>query len=65
MIFLILAAILIAFILYKRYFPVICVPCIQLKDLNLDRITIIDVRDYNDSYKDPINGAINIPISYL
>lgn len=65
MIFLILAAIIIAFILYIRYFPVICVPCIQLTDLNLNRTTVIDVRDYNDSYKEPINGAINIPISFL
>ena len=61
----ILAAILIAFILYKRYFPVFGLPCIQLKDLELDRITVIDVRDYNDSYKEAIIGAINIPISYL
>lgn len=51
--------------LYQRYFPVLGVRCIQLKVLELDKIMVIDVRDFNVSYKTPIEGAINIPIAYL
>ena len=51
--------------MYNRYFPVFDVQCLPLKDLKRDRIKVIDVRDYNDSYKYPIKGAINIPISYF
>ncbi|MFZ3589751.1 hypothetical protein ACOI1C_10825 [Bacillus sp. DJP31] len=28
-------------------------------------IEIVDVRDYNRSYKQPIHGSTNIPIAYL
>jgi len=51
--------------MYNRYFPVFSVQCLHLKDLKRDRIKIIDVREYNESYRYPINGAINIPIGYL
>ncbi|PLS04746.1 hypothetical protein [Neobacillus cucumis] len=63
--FLILITIIVSIILYKRYFPVLGVHFIKLKDLEVDKIIIIDIRDYNESYKDPIKGSINIPISYL
>jgi hypothetical protein len=31
----------------------------------LDKIKVIDIRDFNESYKNPIKGTINIPIAYL
>ncbi|MCM3570751.1 hypothetical protein [Neobacillus mesonae] len=65
MIILILITLIISFILYKRYFPVLGVHFIHLKDLEVEKIKIIDIRDYNVSYKDPIKGSINIPIAYL
>lgn len=53
MTFLIVCIFVITFSLYRRYVPVLGVRCIYLKDLELDRIKVIDVRDYNESYKDP------------
>ncbi len=35
------------------------------KDLDLEKIIVIDLRDYNESYTKQIEGAINIPIAYL
>jgi rhodanese-related sulfurtransferase len=65
MIYLILALIVILVILYKRYFPVLGVKCSQLEEVDLTILEILDVRDYNESYKNPIEGALNIPIAYL
>jgi rhodanese-related sulfurtransferase len=65
MIYLILASIVILFILYKRYFPVLGVKCYQLGELDLTKLKIIDVRDYNVSYKNPIEDSLNIPLGYL
>jgi hypothetical protein len=65
MTFLILTAIAIAFIFYNRYFPVSGAHFTNVKDLNLDEMKVIDLRDFNDSYKNPINGAVNIPLAYL
>ncbi|MBT2700140.1 hypothetical protein J7E79_22495 [Bacillus sp. ISL-40] len=65
MTFLFFTALAVAFILYNRYFPVFGAFCTNVKDLNLDEIKVIDVRDFNDSYKNPINGAVNIPLAYL
>jgi rhodanese-related sulfurtransferase len=62
---LILTSMAIFYIMYKRYFPVSGARFISLNDLKLDNIKIIDVRDFNESYKDPITGAANIPIAYL
>lgn len=65
MTFLIVITFLVSFILYKRYFPVLGARFIHLKDLELDKIKVIDVRDYNESYAEPIKFAINIPTAYL
>ncbi|WP_019243853.1 MULTISPECIES: hypothetical protein [Bacillus] len=52
--------------LYKRYVPVIGVPC---KHINNDQIeqskVIVDLRDYNDSDKTHLEEAIRIPVAYL
>lgn len=61
----ILSVPLIMYSWYKRYFPVRGVQNYTLADLELDVIKIIDVRDFNESYKEPIKGAINIPLAYL
>ncbi len=64
MILLILTTI-IAINFYRRYFPVFGIHCFNLKDNDLGKIKIIDLRDYNESDKNPINGALNMPIAYL
>jgi len=65
MTFLVACTIVILYFSYKRYFPVFGVRYIHFNELELDNIKIIDVRDYNESFKDPIEGAINLPIAYL
>lgn len=52
-------------VLYKRYFPVADVQNIDCSQLEIEQVTIIDLRDYNVSNHSPILGAINIPIAYL
>lgn len=65
MIILSLIAIFLAYILYKRYIPVRGVPCDDLERLDLEKIFVIDLRDYNESYKYQVKASINIPIAYL
>jgi rhodanese-related sulfurtransferase len=65
MIYLIVASIAILVILYLRYFPALGVKCYQLEALDFTKLKIIDVRDYNVSYKNPIEGSLNIPLGYL
>lgn len=65
MIYLTLASIVILIILYKRYFPVLGVKCYPLGELDLKKMKILDIREYNESYKNPIEGSLNIPLGYL
>ena len=65
MAYLIVLILVIIFILYRRYFPVLGVHRFNLGDLELDEIRVLDVRDYNESYKEPMKGSLNIPIAYL
>jgi rhodanese-related sulfurtransferase len=65
MIVLSICVIVIALILYKRYVPVRGVRNNSWEDLDLKKVAVIDLRDYNESYKTPIKGAKNIPIAYL
>lgn len=55
---------IIAFVFYKRYYPVRGVECGTISPTE-QSIEIVDVRDYNQSYKNPIEGSINIPMAYL
>lgn len=64
----ILFLLLILFILwelYKRYFPVVGTHCEDTLKVNFTVVEVIDVRDYNISYKDIIEKSINIPVAYL
>jgi rhodanese-related sulfurtransferase len=65
MIYLILTSIVIIVIIYNRYFPVRGVKYYQIRDLDLSNVKILDIRDYNDSYKNPIEGSLNVPLGYL
>ncbi|RSD26241.1 sulfurtransferase [Mesobacillus subterraneus] len=49
-------------IIFNRYVPVKNVPPIKGEDQNA---VFVDLRDYQDSAKNPVNGAINIPCGYL
>lgn len=65
MILIFLSMILLIYSLFKRYFPVRGVRYYNLADIELNVTKIIDVRDFNESYKNPIKGAINIPLAYM
>lgn len=65
MLFLILTTFVVALSLYKRYVPVLGVHYTNVRGSYLDKIKVIDIRDFNDSYKNPIKGAVNIPFAYL
>jgi hypothetical protein len=54
-----------AILFFRRYFPILGLKCKKWGEFDIKNINVIDVRDYNDSYKEPISGAINIPIAYL
>jgi len=62
MIYLILVLLI---ILYKRYFPVIGVKYTILEEVDSTKLEIVDLRDYNESYQNPVEGSLNIPIAYL
>lgn len=49
--------------LYKRYAPVMGVPCLKIK--HGYPAVIVDLRDYNISNKKPLADAINIPVAYI
>ncbi|MFT4413396.1 hypothetical protein [Bacillus sp. UMB0728] len=52
--------------LYNRYIPVLRMSYLEISDISKDSSRIIiDIRDYNVTYKQPIKGAINIPVGYL
>ncbi|MDQ0857364.1 hypothetical protein [Bacillus sp. V2I10] len=66
MIYFITSIIVLTFIfIYNRYFPVRGIRCSNMPEQELGKIDVVDLRDYNESYKDPIPGAMNIPIAYL
>jgi len=65
---LVLIAALLAIIsvpIYTRYFPVRGIEYVSLLDIDEGSVKLVDVRDYNQSYKDSIQGAINIPVAYF
>lgn len=63
-IFILIVVIFLVFNL-SRYLPVWGVRCLQMLEIDENSTTIVDVRDYNQSYKDVTQAAINIPVAYL
>jgi hypothetical protein len=62
---LLIFALLISFSLYRRYFPVLNVPCSDRMYSQNDQEVKIDLRDYNTSYGSYVNDTIQIPVAYL
>jgi len=52
-------------VLFARYFPVFGLKEVDINKIESNNFYVIDLRDYNESYKDPIDIGINIPIAYL
>lgn len=52
-------------LIYVRYVPVVGVRCLAMSSLDADSFQCVDVRDYNQSYKEPVPNSINIPIAYI
>ncbi|MFJ7890864.1 rhodanese [Lysinibacillus xylanilyticus] len=51
-------------IIYKRHIPVRQIQECLPQELTVG-MAIVDVRDYNDSYKSLTPNALNLPIAYL
>ncbi|WP_394185651.1 rhodanese-like domain-containing protein [Metabacillus halosaccharovorans] len=56
---------IISYFLFLRSFPVFGLVDIEKKKVETNNFYVIDLRDYNESYKDPLNIGMNIPIAYL
>jgi rhodanese-related sulfurtransferase len=57
-----------AYHLYVRYVPVCCIPTLtlqQLRNIGDARVSIVDLRDYNDSSSVHVENAIHVPVAYL
>jgi hypothetical protein len=61
----ILIAFIVVLLLYK-YFPRQPLPKWTVDEVQKNKETVVlDVRDYNISYKTPIEGAYNLPSAYI
>jgi len=55
---------IIHFLLF-RYYPIYGLHDIDKNEIEINNQFVIDIRDYNEAYKDPVGPGINIPIAYL
>ncbi|MBM7571600.1 sulfurtransferase [Aquibacillus albus] len=56
----------ILYVMYLRYFPIKGIPCIDISSDQLEKTkTKLDIRDYNTSSKQEVDGSIVMPIAYL
>ncbi|WP_249260755.1 sulfurtransferase [Virgibacillus pantothenticus] len=57
----------ILYVVYKRYIPVRGVRSIEKDKLiaHSDHTVLVDLRDYNTSYKDKLDQALCLPLAYL
>jgi rhodanese-related sulfurtransferase len=51
--------------LYRRYYPVSGVPCIDIDDERIKDMIVLDIRDYNETTEQPIANSLHIPYAYL
>ncbi|MBU9714193.1 hypothetical protein [Evansella tamaricis] len=51
-------------VVFQRYFPVRGVKMVNPQTINND-VTVLDIRDYNEAYKNENKGIVNIPLPYL
>lgn len=51
--------------LYRRYYPVSGVPCIDIADGRIKDMVVLDIRDYNESTEQSIAHSLHIPYAYL
>ncbi len=54
------------YMLYTRFVPVIGIPCIDISSNQLETINVkLDIRDYNESFRQEVKGSILMPVAYL
>jgi rhodanese-related sulfurtransferase len=51
--------------LYRCYYPVNNVPCIDIADERIKDMIVLDIRDYNEATEPPIANSLHIPYAYL
>ncbi|WP_243290941.1 hypothetical protein [Bacillus sp. FJAT-47783] len=61
----VLSFIVIGYFVFIRNFPVLRLRNINMENLDLTTMNIVDIRDYNDAFKSPVHGAINVPVAYF
>ncbi|MFC3341246.1 sulfurtransferase [Paenibacillus abyssi] len=70
MFFLIVAAVagvsVLLYSLYQRHIPVHGVPYIDIENAGMNNdAVVLDVRDYSDATKHPVEGVVQLPYAYL
>ena len=50
---------------FKRWMPVLRVPCSSLPQIQETGVHILDVREYQESDRNPVRGAFALPYPYL
>ena len=55
----------IIYFLLFRYYPIYGLHDIDKQEIEVNNHFVLDIRDYNEAYKDPVGPGINIPIAYL
>ncbi|WP_035323829.1 hypothetical protein [Peribacillus kribbensis] len=62
----IMILVILAVMLYRRCFPVYGVPHKAIEGKKkYQKAVILDLRDYNISYKNEVEGSVALPIAYL
>ncbi|MDL4840433.1 rhodanese-like domain-containing protein [Aquibacillus rhizosphaerae] len=57
---------IILYLMYLRYVPIKGIPCIDVSSNQMDQISLkLDIRDYNSSAKQEVEGSIVMPVAYL
>ncbi|WP_411243091.1 sulfurtransferase [Priestia aryabhattai] len=56
---------MVIFIGYRRYYPVKGIVCINSREVKDKDITVLDIRNYNETTDDSSIQVLNIPYAYL
>ncbi|MRH45071.1 sulfurtransferase [Aquibacillus halophilus] len=54
------------YLIYLRYVPIKGIPCVDIKSNQMEQSNLkLDIRDYNSSAKQEIQGSVVMPVAYL
>lgn len=61
----IILLLIVIFIGYRRYYPIKGILCINKHEVKEEDITVLDIRNYNETTYDSSIQILNIPYAYL